>query len=104
MARVLACLMALFLIPLSTSAQIESGVVVGFSQGPPNAPPARDARPATGRSTIRGHIVAADNGQPGGGATGGITAPAPAQRSPPPLGGIGRGRRRRVRPRPDARH
>jgi hypothetical protein len=75
MARVLACLTALFLIPLSMSAQVESGVVVGFSQGPPNTPPTRDARPATGRSTIRGHIVTADSGQPVRRATVRITAP-----------------------------
>src|SRR6476660_9812918 len=75
MARVLACLTALFLIPLPTLAQVESGVLVGFAQGPPNAPPARDARPATGRSTIRGHIVAADSGQPVRRATVRITAP-----------------------------
>jgi protocatechuate 3,4-dioxygenase beta subunit len=75
MVRVLACLTALFLIPLSTSAQVESGVIVGFNQGPPNAPPTRDARPATGRSTIRGHIVAADSGQPVRRATVRITAP-----------------------------
>jgi protocatechuate 3,4-dioxygenase beta subunit len=74
MARVLACLTALFLIPLSTSAQVESGVVLGFSQGP-SSTPARDTRPATGRSTIRGHIVAADSGQPVRRATVRITAP-----------------------------
>jgi protocatechuate 3,4-dioxygenase beta subunit len=75
MARVLACLTALFLVPLPTFSQVESGVIVGFSQGPPNAPPTRDARPATGRSTIRGHIVAADSGQPVRRATVRLTAP-----------------------------
>ena len=75
MARVLACLTALFLIPLSTSAQVESGVIVGSNQGPLNAPPTRDAGPATGRSTIRGHIVAADSGQPVRRATVRINAP-----------------------------
>lgn len=65
MARVLAGFVVLSLIPWPTSAQVvESGVVVGFSQAGPNGPARDNAPPATGRSTIRGRIVAADNGQP----------------------------------------
>jgi hypothetical protein len=78
MARVLACLTALLLMPPSTFAQVTAsgGIAVVFSQGGPNGPPARDnVRPVTGRSTIRGRIAAADNGQPLRRATVRISAP-----------------------------
>jgi hypothetical protein len=60
MPRLLACLLATLLVPASLSArQVVSGVSGGF-----NGQPARDVRPATGRSTIRGRVVSADSGQP----------------------------------------
>ena len=61
MPRLLACLLAMLLVPSSLSAlQVVSGVTGGTVIGQP----ARDVRPATGRSTIRGRVVAADSGQP----------------------------------------
>src|SRR5262249_54561065 len=57
------------------------GVVGGVSGGvvgmPPARPdqPARDSQPVTGRSTLRGRVLAADNGQPLRRATIRITAP-----------------------------
>src|SRR3989442_15815706 len=65
MSRVLACLVALFLVPSSTSAQgVVGRFINGVVVGPPNGQPPRDVRPVTGRSTLRGRIVAADGGQP----------------------------------------
>jgi protocatechuate 3,4-dioxygenase beta subunit len=62
---VLAGIIILILISSVTSAQelVQGGVVGGFQVGPLG--PTRDnTPPATGRSTIRGRIVAADSGQP----------------------------------------
>jgi hypothetical protein len=76
MVRVLCGLLTLFLLPARASAQLDGGIGAGGAgqifviesgvvQGAPNLPPVRDNRPpATGRSTIRGRIVAADSGQP----------------------------------------
>jgi len=71
MLRLLACLLATLLVPASLSArQVVSGVTGGFNGQPP-----RDVRPATGRSTIRGRVTAADSGQPMRRATVRVTAP-----------------------------
>lgn len=69
MVRLLTGFLILFLAPWPASAQLEGGFVVGFGEGfvaqGQMPPPSRDnPRPATGRSTIRGRIVAADSGQP----------------------------------------
>jgi hypothetical protein len=75
MSRVLVCLMALLLAPSSTSAQqVVGSVGGGLFQGEPNSQPPKDSQPVTGRSTIRGRIVAADDGQPMRRATVRITA------------------------------
>lgn len=71
MPRLLASLLAVLLVPsLVASQQIPTGVTGGFVGQPP-----RDVRPATGRSTIRGRVVAADSGQPMRRATVRVTAP-----------------------------
>jgi hypothetical protein len=61
MSRVATCLVALFLVASPTSAGQIAG---GFIQGGLNSQPPGNAQPVTGRSTIRGRIVAADGGQP----------------------------------------
>src|SRR5712671_2654874 len=76
MPRMFASLLVLLLAPWPMSAQgVESGVVIGFSQGGPNQPPPRDNRPVTGRSTLRGRVLTADAGQPVRRAMVRVTAP-----------------------------
>jgi protocatechuate 3,4-dioxygenase beta subunit len=63
--RVLDCLVALLLVSSWMSGQaISGGDATAFVQGGLYRNPTRDTGPATGRSTIRGRIVAADNEQP----------------------------------------
>ncbi len=63
MSRLLSWLVALCLAPIPTFAQqIIGGVEGGVAQA--GGPPARDARPTTGRSIIRGRVLASDGGQP----------------------------------------
>jgi protocatechuate 3,4-dioxygenase beta subunit len=74
MSRVLTCLVALFLLPSASSAR---QIVAGggdLSRGGASGQPPRDTQPATGRSTIRGRIVA-DDGEPLRRATVRINAP-----------------------------
>src|SRR5260221_2980244 len=63
MSRVLICLVIAGLSSSPARAQEITGGIVGgvVSVG---GPAQRDTRPATGRSVIRGHVVAADGGQP----------------------------------------
>src|SRR6266550_2826427 len=75
MTRELAAALTLFVVPSWTSAQvIESGVTSGVVQGRQNGLPARDARPATGRSTIGGRVTT-DGSQPVRRATVRVMAP-----------------------------
>jgi hypothetical protein len=63
MSRLLSCLVALSFAPIPTFAQQITGAVQnGPVQG--GVPPARDTRPTTGRSIIRGRVLASDGGQP----------------------------------------
>ena len=69
MARVLARIIILILFswpswPMSAQEVVQGGVVGGFVQTGPLGPTRDNTPPATGRSTIRGRVVAADNGQP----------------------------------------
>ena len=75
MSRMLAGFIILLFIPSPTAAQVEGGVVGGFTQVGPLGPTRDNTPPATGRSTIRGRIVAADSGQPIRRATVRISAP-----------------------------
>jgi hypothetical protein len=78
----LSCFLAVLLLPSPASARQVGGVVV--TQGPagritfqsgPIDQPVRDTRPATGRSTIRGRVLALEGGQPMRRAMVRVTAP-----------------------------
>jgi hypothetical protein len=63
MSRLMSCLVALCFAPIPVFAQqITGGVESGVVQS--GVPPARDTRPTTGRSIIRGRVVTSDGGQP----------------------------------------
>jgi hypothetical protein len=66
MRRALMCLLALFLSPAFAAAQQTQVFTVQAPPGMPGQPPTRDnAQPAKkGTATLRGHVVAADSGQP----------------------------------------
>jgi hypothetical protein len=73
----LSCLSCLLLLLLSAPApaqQIVGGIVGGTVQAGGGQPP-RDTRPVTGRSAIRGRVIAGDSGQPMRRATVRLTAP-----------------------------
>jgi hypothetical protein len=82
MPRLPACFLTVLLVSSAVSAQQVSGRIA-ITQGPngtvtwggPNDQPARDTRPAIGRSTIRGRVVTLDTGQPVRRATVRVTAP-----------------------------
>jgi hypothetical protein len=82
MPRLLACLLAVQLVPSLVSAR-QVSARISIIQGPngpvifpsPNDQPARDTRPAIGRSTIRGRVIVAESGQPMRRATVRVTAP-----------------------------
>jgi hypothetical protein len=82
MARLLVGLLGMLLFSSTISAQVRGGVV-STPVGPggagiqgPDGRPGRDTRPpATGRSTVRGRVIAADSGQPLRRATVRISAP-----------------------------
>src|SRR5580658_3110160 len=58
MSRVLACLVALLLVPSFTSAR---QIVGSQLQAGPSSQPPRNGQPVTGRSALRGRVVAADS-------------------------------------------
>src|SRR5438067_65702 len=73
MSRLLSCLVAFCLASIPTFAQqVVGGVASGAA---PAGVPARDTRPTTGRSTIRGRVLASDGGQPMRRANVRLTAP-----------------------------
>jgi len=63
MSRLLICLVAFCLAPVSTFSQ-DIGVSIGGGVVQANGQPPRDARLATGHSAIRGRVLASDGGQP----------------------------------------
>ncbi len=63
MPRLLPCLVAFCLAPVSTFSQ-DIGVSIGGGVFQTNGQPPRDARLATGHATIRGRVLASDGGQP----------------------------------------
>ena len=73
MSRVLTCLVIVGLTSSPARAQEISGGIVSLG-GPAQLP--RDTRPAAGRTVIRGHVVAADGGQPLRRATVRVSGPA----------------------------
>lgn len=73
LSRLLLC--ALCLIPASASGQQITGGIVGGTVQAGGGQPPRDTRPVTGRSAIRGRILAGDSGQPMRRATVRLTAP-----------------------------
>ena len=74
MSRLLPCLVALCLAPVSTFSQ-DIGVSIGGGVVQANGQPPRDARLATGHAAIRGRVLASDGGQPLRRATVRINAP-----------------------------
>ncbi len=74
MSRLLPCLVAFCLAPVSTFSQ-DIGVSIGGGVVQTNGQPPRDARLATGHAAIRGRVLASDGGQPLRRATVRISAP-----------------------------